>query len=413
MKIPGKALFYGTGTLLALTALVLLLTRALLQPPARDLLLLGVFLLVSGGLTLLLGLGSAHLAWPRISGSLRSRFLLASVLTVFLSLANVGFIALLMFLEPHDLALLVVLLGFALGISVFLSVTLSSYTTGSLDQVMAAVAEISEGNLNTKVPVHSADEIGRLSDAFNLMTERLESSFLRERELEQARKELIGSVSHDLRTPLASIRAMVESINDGVATDPETKQRYLKNIESEVESLSQLIDDLFELSQIDAGVLELHLENASVTDLISDTLESMSAQAAARRLSLEGSVEGEVLPVLMDPRRVQRVLYNLVQNAIRHTPADGAIHISARDSGNEVMVEVRDTGEGIPEEELPRLFERFYRPDQSRSRDLGGSGLGLSIAQGIVQAHGGRLWVKSIVGQGSTFGFALPKVRVT
>ena len=117
--------------------------------------------------------------------------------------------------------------------------------------------------------------------------------------------------------------------------------------------------------------------------------------------------------VVMDSRRVQRVLYNLVQNAIRHTPADGAIYIMARDSGDEVMVEVRDTGEGIPEEELPRLFERFYRPDQSRSRNLGGSGLGLSIARGIVEAHGGRLWVKSIVGEGSTFGFALPRVTVT
>ena len=157
-------------------------------------------------------------------------------------------------------------------------------------------------------------------------------------------------------------------------------------------------------------MLELHRERASVTDLISDTLESMSAQAAARHLVLEGEVEGELQPVLMDPRRVQRVLYNLVQNAIRHTPADGTIHISARDSGDEVTVEVRDTGEGIPEEELPRLFERFYRPDQSRSRGLGGSGLGLSIAQGIVQAHGGRLWVKSTLGQGSTFGFALPRV---
>ena len=232
-----KTWLWGGAVLLGLTALVLVLTEIMLSPPSLDLALLALFLLISGGL------GSTYLAWPRLSGSLRSRFLLTSVLTVFLSLANVGFIALLMFLETHDLALLSVLLGFALGISVFLSFALSSHTTRSLEQVMAAVSEISEGNLNVRAPEDSSGEIGRLGGAVNAMTQRLEVSFRRERELEQARKELIGSVSHDLRTPLASIRAMVESINDGVVSEPDTRNRYLKNIEHEVESLSRLIDD--------------------------------------------------------------------------------------------------------------------------------------------------------------------------
>ena len=176
-----------------------------------------------------------------------------------------------------------------------------------------------------------------------------------------------------------------------------------------MENLSQLVNDLFELSQIDAGALELHLEAASLQDLISDTLESMSAQAAARNLSLNGTVDGGALQVTMDTLRVQRVLYNLVQNSIRHTPPDGTISIRARDNGPEVRVEVADTGEGIAKRDLPRIFERSYRTDRARSRITGGTGLGLSIAKGIVEAHGGRIWVESVRGEGSTFSFTLPK----
>jgi signal transduction histidine kinase len=328
-----------------------------------------------------------------------------------LALVNVGFTAFLMFISPHDLAILAGLLGFALGLSIFLAIVLSSSTTRSFHQVVAAVTQISGGNLGVRVPMNSHDEVGRLASAFNDMVERVEASFNKERDLELARRELIASVSHDLRTPLASIRAMVESINDGVVTDPDTVKRYLKTLEVEVENLSQLINDLFELSQMDAGVLKLEMETSSLTDLISDTLESMSVQVTAegKNLHLKGSVEGEVAYVMMDPRRVQRVLYNLVQNAIRYTPSDGSVQILARDIGTEVQVEVKDTGEGIPPEELSRIFDRFYRTEQSRSRGSGGTGLGLSIAKGIVEAHGGRLWVESAIGKGSTFGFALPK----
>ena len=202
---------------------------------------------------------------------------------------------------------------------------------------------------------------------------------------------------------------MVESINDGVVTDLETVRRYLNTVQVEVENLSQLISDLFELSQIDSGVLELHLETSSIPDLISDTVESMSAQAAASNLTLRGAVDEDVSPVVMDARRVQRVLYNPVQNSIRYTTADGTIHIRASDAGAEVQVEVSNTGTGIPEQELSRLFQKFARSDLSRSRNSGGAGLGLSIAKGIVEAHGGRIWVESAVGKGSTFSFALPK----
>ena len=409
MNAIARTSTYGSVTLLGLTGLVLLLTQAILQPPPSDLVALSVFLLLSGALTLALGLGVANVGWPKIITSLRARVLLASVLTAILALANVGFTASLMFLSTHDLVLLSGLLGFSLGMGILAAFTLSESTARSFRELAEAARSINAGNLNVRVPVSSRDEVGELAAAFNAMIARLEASFVREKEFEQGRKELIASVSHDLRTPLASIGAMVEAINDGVVADSETVTRYLRTIESEVGSLGQLIDDLFQLSQIDTGVLDLHLEASSVPDLISDTLGSMSAQAAAKGLRLEGSVDGEVPSVVMDGRMVQRVLYNLVHNAIRHTPADGTIHIRAHDDGAEVKIEVTDTGEGIAKKDLLHLFERFYRSEQSRSRNFGGAGLGLSIAKGIVEAHGGRLWVKSVVGEGSTFAFALAK----
>ena len=406
-----RSVALAAATLLGMTTLVVLLTIALLSPPFKDLAAIASFLLISGGATVILGLAASRMSSPSWLGSLRSKFFFVAVLTAILALVNVGFTSVLMFLSGHDLALLAGLLGFSVGMAVFVAFALSEPTARSIRELRDGARRMSAGNLDARVSVQTGDEVGELASAFNTMTERLQTSFSRERELEQARRELISAVSHDLRTPLASIRVMLESINDGVVTDQATVSRYIRTSLTEVENLGQLVNDLFELSQIDAGVLELHVEAASLQDLISDTLESMSAQAAVHKLSLKGSLDGEITPVVMDTRRVQRVLYNLVQNSIRHTPPDGTIQIRARDVGEEVQVEVADTGEGIQEEDLSRLFDWSYRTDRSRSRESGGAGLGLSIAKGIVEAHGGRIWAESVLGQGSTFSFTLPKAR--
>jgi len=305
--------------------------------------------------------------------------------------------------------LLAGLLGFSLVVSVFVASAIKEPAVRSLRGLIVAVAKISAGDLKIRVPVESEDEIGELAVSINAMAAKLEASLETERELIQSRRELVSAVSHDLRTPLASIRAMVESLVDGVVHDQETTARYLRNTLSEVEYLGQLVDDLFEIARMDAGLLQLHVEDASVQDLISDTLESMSAQAAAGDVILQGGVDGEIAPVVMDTKRVQRVVYNLVQNSIRHTPPDGTIYISARDAGDEVQVEVSDSGDGVREQDRERLFDRTYRADPSRSRSSGGAGLGLSIAKGIVEAHGGRIWFESVVGQGSKFSFTIPK----
>ena len=409
---PGwRAISGALATLVGLTGLLLLLTLVLLRLPLSDLVAMAGFLLASGGLTVAAALGLTRWNLPGWIGSLRAKIVLMAVLTAVLALLNVGFTAFLMFLSPHDLVLLGGLLAFALGMSVFVALSVSRTVSDSIHELLDAVRSFNAGNMEAKVPVATADEVGELAAAFNDMSQRLEESFSKEREWN--RREMMQAVSHDLRTPLASIQAMVESINDGVVSDEETVKRYMRSTQTEVENLNQLINDLFELAQLDAGLLDLRIETSSVQDLISDTLESMSAQVRAQKLTLSGKVDEELSPVDIDPQRVQRVLYNLVQNALRHTPPDGTISIQARDVGEEVQVEVKDTGEGIPECELSHIFQRSYRVDPSRARGSGGAGLGLSIVLGIVEAHGGRIWVESGLGEGSSFTFTLPKSRAT
>jgi signal transduction histidine kinase len=210
------------------------------------------------------------------------------------------------------------------------------------------------------------------------------------------------------------MRAMVEALNDGVVTDTDTVSRYMRTIQSETQHLTNLIDDLFELSQIDAGALRLHLEPTSLEDLVSDALESMRAQAEKKNVRLQGQVEGVPPRVPMDAPRMQRVLYNLMQNAIRHTPADGTITLTVRGASDKVELTVADSGEGIPGSDLPYVFDRFYRGQPARTRDKQEpgprAGLGLAIAKGIVEAHGGTISATSQPGEGATFHVVLPSV---
>ena len=226
--------------------------------------------------------------------------------------------------------------------------------------------------------------------------------------MEQSRRDLIAAVSHDLRTPLAAIRATIEAITDGVVTDEATITRYLRTMHDGTRELSRLIDDLFDLSRLDAGALALEHEPAALADLVSDTLERMRPQAAARDVVLTGFAAADLPLVPLDARFVGRVLANLVDNAVRHTPAGGRVEVAVYREGPAVRVEVRDTGEGIAPADLPHVFERFYRGEKSRSREHGGAGLGLAICKGIVEAHGGRIWAEARSPQGTQVSFTLP-----
>jgi signal transduction histidine kinase len=207
---------------------------------------------------------------------------------------------------------------------------------------------------------------------------------------------------------------MVEAIADGVADDPETIRRYLGAMQRETVSLGRLIDDLFELARLDAGQISLRLRPSPLGPLIAETLEAMDAQASRQGVALDAWVNPDLAPALIDPDRIQRVLYNLIQNAIRHTPAEGSVTVGVADQGSTLRVDVRDTGEGIPAADLPHVFERFYRGDRARSREVdarasAGAGLGLAIARRLVEAHGGRIWLAQPPEGGSVFSFTVPK----
>jgi len=211
------------------------------------------------------------------------------------------------------------------------------------------------------------------------------------REIEEARRQLVAAASHDLRTPLASLRLLVESIDDGVATG-ETRDRYLAEIRTHVGVLSDLIDDLFELSRIEAGDISWTMRQVELGEVIGDTVAAMRAPAAERGVTLAADLPAGQVLASANAEKVQRVLFNLIQNAIRHTPADGSVTVRARPHGDGVEVEVADDGEGIPAGAGERVFEAFYRGDESRGED--GAGLGLAISRAIVEAHGGRIWLE-------------------
>ena len=210
-------------------------------------------------------------------------------------------------------------------------------------------------------------------------------------QIEDARRQMVAAVSHDLRTPLASLRLLVEAIDDGVATG-ETRERYLAEMRTHVEALTTLIDDLFELSRIEAGEISWTMDRIKLQELIGDTVAAMRAPAEASGVVLAADLPANELLARANAEKVQRVLLNLIQNAIRHTPADGSVTVRAREASGGVEIEVADDGEGIPAGEGERVFDAFYRGDEARSDD--GAGLGLAISRAIVEAHGGRIWLE-------------------
>jgi signal transduction histidine kinase len=380
-----------------------------LRPGPEDMKALLILLSVTAVASVAVGYLSHRLGWWRWPRSVRLTLVIGYLLAVGLVFLNVFVTARLMFASQHDLTLAGILLLFAGGIALSFGYFLSASITESIHQVVAGAEAIADGDLSTRVAVSGNDELAELATAFNRMAIQLQEADARQKELEALRRDLIGWVSHDLRTPLTSMRVMIEALADGVVAEPETVQRYLSTIQTDIRNLSALIDDLFELAQLDVGGLQFEVTPNSLRDLISDTLESMSTLAEQKGVELWGDVAQDVDPVVMAPEKISRVLTNLIGNAVRHTPAGGSITVEAWREPNQdaVRVDVRDTGEGIPPADLPHIFERFYRGEKSRSRATGGAGLGLAIAKGIIEGHGGKLWVESQAGKGSTFSFTL------
>jgi two-component system phosphate regulon sensor histidine kinase PhoR len=228
------------------------------------------------------------------------------------------------------------------------------------------------------------------------------------RRLETVRRDFVSNISHELRTPLASLRAVVETLQDGALEDPPAAQRFLRRAEEEVDALTHMVEELLELSRIESGQVPFKLQETAVADLILPPLERLQTQAERAELRLIADLPAHLPTVHADAERVRQVMTNLLYNAIKFTPPGGKITVQAVLQTAEVIISVQDTGVGITAGDVPRIFERFYKLDQARTRGRGGTGLGLAIARHIVQAHNGRIWVRSREGKGSTFYFSLP-----
>jgi len=264
----------------------------------------------------------------------------------------------------------------------------------------AAAQSIAAGDLAQRVPDAGVAELSEMASAFNTMAVRLE-------EQQQLRRQAMADVAHELRTPLSVLQIDLESLEDGlVQPTPEV----VAGLQAEVAHLNRLVEDLRTLSLADAGELRIELQPLDLGELAREATARVQGAARERGVALTVTPAAVPLPVRGDPQRLAQVLLNLLSNALQHTPDGGSIAVTAARQDTEARIVVTDTGEGIPAEDLPYVFERFYRVDPARARENGGSGLGLAISRSIVAAHGGRLWAESVKGEGSAFTLALPCV---
>lgn len=405
-RIPIPLLFIAS--LLVVLALSLVIFYFTMNPPMGELSLMAIYLSFTTTVSGLAGFFAYRMGWldrtPSVRLTLVSSYALASLLTIF----NVWVTARLMFASPHDLQLAAVLLIFAAGIAMLLGFFFSSGITRRIETLKNTAHHLAEGDLSARSPIEGFDEIASLAGSINHMADQLQKADAVQRELNDLRRELVAWATHDLQTPLAAIRVQVEALADGMVDDPATAQRYLRTTQRQVNELSMLIDDLFQVAQIDAGGLIIQPKPCSLSDLISDALESFSALARERQVTLDGRADAGVDPVNLDALRIGRLLSNLIGNALRHTPPGGSVTVCAWREDQQVAITVSDTGEGISQADLPHVFDRFYRGEKSRNRGMGGAGLGLSIAQGIVKAHGGDITVESRPDHGTRFLIRLP-----
>jgi len=269
--------------------------------------------------------------------------------------------------------------------------------------------QIAAGDFSTKLVVNKKDEVGELANSLNIMSENIRSRMAELRKLEGIRKDFVANVSHELRTPISNIKGYAETLLDGAIDDTKHAKEFIKIIYGESDRLAYLINDILDLSKIESDAFKLNLKQNDLFEIVNDSIKRLEKDAGHKSISIKNKLDA-ASHALCDQGLLTQVFINLIHNAIKYSQDNSEITISSSVSNDLVRVEVKDTGIGIPEQDLPRIFERFYRVDKARSKDLGGTGLGLAIVKHIVQAHGGEVFVTSVEGKGSTFGFTLPIV---
>ena len=403
------------GPALALTLAVgvgLLIAELLMTPPAGELRELGAYLALSGAATLGVGWLALRFADRALGLSIQAKAFLGAVTGGGVALLNVFIVAQLMFVSTaHDLKLLVALLVFSAFVTLFFSMWVASTIVGRMAAATAGIRRLAAGELDSRIALPGNDEVAQLANDVNLLARRLQAAEGKRAALDSERKELTAAISHDLRTPLASVRAMVEALADDVVKDPAEVERYYDTMRREIDRLSHMVDDLFELAQMDAGSPRLERRLVPLYEIAAEVIEAMEAQARLNDISVSLEAEGDQPDVFVDGARVERVIANLIRNALEHTPAGGQIEVRTVAADGWLRLHVRDSGEGIAEDDLPHVWTRFYRADKSRQRGPGasdGAGLGLAIVRAIVEAHGGLVDVDSAPGQGAIFTLRFP-----
>jgi two-component system sensor histidine kinase BaeS len=284
----------------------------------------------------------------------------------------------------------------AVGLTVFLSQRL----TRPLVRMIAMTQDIARGRYQTRIPTRGNDEVARLGEAINELARHLDR-------LDTTRKEFLADVGHELRTPLTYMRGYAQVLYDGLAKTPDEVRQYLKIIYEETQRVERLVQDLFVLAQADAGMRNAHREPVDLAELVVQVAERFRPKAGEKGIVLAVQ-KGAAPTVEVDPARIEQAVFNLLDNALRYTPAGGLVTVNVAAQGDGVEITVQDSGPGIPPEELPYIWDRLYRVDKSRSREHGGTGLGLSIVKHIAELHGGRVTADSRVGSGTTMRLDLP-----
>ena len=341
------------------------------------------------------------------AGSLSHQFALVVALAITPVLVALVVVSLLMVLSDHE-AVLVALIVLAAGALTVLGARLvANGILHDVQSVRDGLRAVGRGKRDVVIQTTAADELAELAAAANAMIADLRAEEAARDQSDRARRDLVAAVSHDLRTPITSLRLLAEAVGDDVVVDPDTRRSYLTRMRTHIDALSALIDDLFELSRLEAGDINWSLERVPLGELVGETVEAMRVQAEAKGVAVLSSVPDQLAPARANPEKLQRVLFNLIQNAIRHTPADGSVVVRAEPVDAGIEVEIADSGDGIAPEDRERVFTAFYRAGVDSARTGDGAGLGLAVSRAIVEAHGGRIWLADS-STGTRVRFSLP-----
>jgi signal transduction histidine kinase len=339
------------------------------------------------------------------AGSLSRQFALVIAIGVAPVLLALVIVPLLMILTDHE-AVLVATIVLAAGVIAVLGAKLvANGILRDVEAVRDGLTAVGGGRRDVRIETSARDELAQLAAAANAMIADLQAEETARDQSDRARRDLVAAVSHDLRTPITSLQLLAEAVGDDIV-DGEMRRGYLNRMRTHIDALSALIDDLFELSRLEAGDIGWSLERVPLHELVGETVEAMRLQAEAKGIAVLAHVPDELRPAHANPEKLQRVLFNLIQNAIRHTPADGSVVVRAETVASGIEVEIADSGDGIAPEERDRVFTAFYRGGVDAARTADGAGLGLAVSRAIVEAHGGRIWLADC-SQGTRVRFSL------